>query len=189
MIPAMTRRRAVMRPMVGQGRLQKGMKMTRAGLLPFLLTLLLAAPVAAQSGFGRAQDVGQPVEVTADSLQVNQSTGLATFVGNVLIGQGDMRLSAERVVVTYAAHNPQKISKLHAEGNVTLASGQDAAEAKSADYDVDSGNVVLKGDVLLTQGGNVLSGQTVTVNLASGTANASGRVRSVLQPGNSNGGN
>ncbi|MFT4012010.1 MAG: lipopolysaccharide transport periplasmic protein LptA [Paracoccus sp. (in: a-proteobacteria)] len=165
--------------------------MTRPGLLPLLLALALAlaTPALAQTGFGRAQDVGQPVEVTADSLQVNQATGLATFIGNVLIGQGEMRLAADRVTVTYAANNPQKISKLHAEGNVTLASGQDAAEAKAADYDVASGNVVLTGDVLLTQGASVLSGQSVTVNLASGTAQAQGRVRSVLQPGSANAGN
>ena len=94
-----------------------------------------------------------------------------------------MRLSADSVTVTYAAGGQNRISALHAQGNVTLVSGQDAAEAKVADYSVESGNVVLTGDVLLTQGGNVLAGETVTVNLASGTANASGRVRSVLQPG------
>lgn len=158
--------------------------MTRLGLLPsFALFLLLAVPAAAQAGFGRAQDVGQPVEVTADALQVDQKTGLATFSGHVLIGQGEMRLSADTVAVTYAPGDKQKISKLNAKGNVTLVSGQDAAEAQAADYDVGSGNVVLKGDVLLTQSGNVLAGDTVTVNLANGTANASGRVRSVLQPG------
>lgn len=158
--------------------------MTRTGLMSCLaLSFLLAAPALAQTGFGRAQDVGQPVEVTADALQVDQQTGLATFSGHVLIGQGEMRLSADKVTVTYAAGDRQKISKLNAQGNVTLVSGADAAEAQAADYDVGSGNVVLKGDVLLTQSGNVLAGDTVTVNLASGTANASGRVRSVLQPG------
>lgn len=167
---------------------QKGTLMTRPDLLPLvalglLVTPVLSGPALAQTGFGRAQDVGQPVEVTADSLQVDQKTGLATFLGHVLIGQGEMRLSADKVTVTYAQGNAQKISKLNAQGNVTLASGQDAAEAQAADYDVASGNVVLKGDVLLTQSGNVLAGDTVTVNLASGTANASGRVRSVLQPG------
>lgn len=157
--------------------------MIRSGLLPLLLSLAWAGPVAAQgTGFGNAQDVNAPVEVTADSLQVDQKTGLAVFTGNVLIGQGAMRLSADRVTVTYAGDNAQKISALKAEGNVTLASGEDAAEAKTADYDVESGNVVLRGDVLLTQGTNVLAGETVTVNLATGRANASGRVRSVLQP-------
>ena len=158
-------------------------------LLPVILSLALAggwagaAGAQATSGFGNAQDVKQPVEVTADALSVDQKTGKATFTGHVLIGQGGMRLSADSVTVTYAAGGQNRISALHAQGNVTLVSGEDAAEAKAADYSVESGNVVLTGDVLLTQGGNVLAGETVTVNLASGTANASGRVRSVLQPG------
>lgn len=153
-------------------------------LLPAILMMALSGAALAQAtGFGSAQDVDQPVEVTADSLRVDQKTGLATFSGNVLIGQGAMRLAADSVTVTYAEGNQSRITALHAEGNVTLASGQDAAEARSADYDVESGNVVLRGDVLLSQGGNVLAGETVTVNLETGTANASGRVRSVLQPG------
>ncbi|MDS9466647.1 lipopolysaccharide transport periplasmic protein LptA [Paracoccus sp. MBLB3053] len=158
--------------------------MTRFGLLPFVISLGIASIASAQTtGFGNAQDVKAPVEVTADSLQVDQQTGLAVFSGNVLIGQGGMRLSADRVTVTYSSDSRDRISALKAEGNVTLASGSDAAEAKTADYDVESGNVVLRGDVLLTQGQNVLAGETVTVNLATGSASAAGRVRSVLQPG------
>lgn len=158
-------------------------------LLPVILSLALvcgqtgAAGAQATAGFGNAQDVKQPVEVTADALSVDQKTGRATFSGNVLIGQGAMRLSADSVTVAYAQGGQNRISALHAEGNVTLVSGEDAAEAKAADYDVESGNVVLTGDVLLTQAGNVLAGEKVTVNLATGTAQASGRVRSVLQPG------
>lgn len=160
--------------------------MIRPGpFLPVILSLALAGAAGAQatSGFGNAQDVKQPVEVTADALSVDQKTGKATFSGHVLIGQGAMRLAADSVTVTYAQGGQDRISALHAQGNVTLASGQDAAEAQAADYNVESGNVVLTGDVLLTQGGNILAGEKVTVNLATGTANASGRVRSVLQPG------
>ncbi len=161
--------------------------MIRPGpLLPVFLSLALAAGAAMgqTTGFGNPQDVKQPVEVTADSLTVDQKTGQATFSGNVLIGQGAMRLSAARVTVTYAQGDQRRISALHAQGNVTLASGEDAAEAQAADYDVETGTIVLTGDVLLTQGGNLLAGDKVTVNLESGTANASGRVRSVLQPEN-----
>lgn len=163
---------------------QKGNQMNRLGLLPVILFLGLASPAAAQtSGFGNAQDVSAPVEVTAQNLQVDQKTGLAVFSGDVLIGQGAMRLSADKVTVTYAEGDSRRISMLRAEGNVTLVSGTDAAEAATADYDVKAGNVVLRGDVLLTQGQNVLAGETVTVDLATGQASASGRVRSVLQPG------
>ncbi|MCJ1900798.1 MULTISPECIES: lipopolysaccharide transport periplasmic protein LptA [Paracoccus] len=161
--------------------------MIRPGpLLPVILSLTLAAgPTLGQAaGFGRAQDIKEPVEVTADSLTVDQKTGQATFSGNVLIGQGAMRLSADSVTVTYAQGDQRRISALHAQGNVTLASGEDAAEAQAADYDVETGTIVLTGDVLLSQGGNLLAGDKVTVNLESGTADASGRVRSVLQPEN-----
>ena len=91
-------------------------------------------------------------------------------------------LAADSVTVTYAAGGQQKISALNAQGNVTMVSGPDAAESQAAAYDVAAGNVVLTGNVLLTQQGNVLAGDRVTVDLATGTANASGRVRSLLQP-------
>lgn len=146
---------------------------------------LLMLPLSAlgQSvSFGQRADVKAPVEVTADNLSVDQASGLATFTGNVVIGQGAMRLAADKVTVTYAQGGQNRISALQATGNVTLVNGPDAAEAARADYAVDSGNVVLTGDVVLTQGQNVLSGETVEVNLATGTANVAGRVRSVFQP-------
>jgi lipopolysaccharide export system protein LptA len=153
--------------------------------MPMILSLALAAaPALAQNtGFGNAQDTKLPVEVTSEQLSVDQKTGVATFTGKVVIVQGQMRLAADRVTVTYAQGDKRRISAMHAEGNVTMVSGEDAAESRAADYDVESGNVVLTGDVLMTQTGNVVAGEKVVVNLATGTAQASGRVRSVLQPG------
>ena len=156
--------------------------MLRAAMIALLLS---AASVAAQSvAFGgMQQDRSAPVEVSADNLAVNQADGSAVFTGNVVIGQGDMRLAAERVKVIYGEGGQDRIRALQAEGSVTLVSGDDAAESASADYDVDSGIVVLSGDVVLTQGRNVLTGNRVRVDLNTGTAQAEGRVRSVLQPG------
>ncbi|MFC0200920.1 lipopolysaccharide transport periplasmic protein LptA [Paracoccus rhizosphaerae] len=157
-------------------------------MLRTLLTVLLltaAGPALAQGvAFGGMRaDTSAPVEVSADNLTVDQSDGSALFTGNVVIGQGEMRLSADEVTVEYAAEGQERIRSLTAVGNVTLVSGEDAAEAGQAVYDVDAGSVVLTGDVLLTQGQNVLSGDRVTVDLASGSAQVQGRVRSVLQPG------
>ena len=146
---------------------------------------LLAPPALAQTtAFGGiTADTSEQVEVSADELSVNQKDGSATFTGNVVIAQGDMRLGAQSVTVIYAAGGQQKISRLTATGDVTLVSGEDAAEAREAVYDVVAGNVTLTGDVMLTQGGNILAGQSMVVNLADGTARMQGRVRSVIQPG------
>ena len=157
-------------------------------MLPLLL-LGLAAPVVAQGtsvAFGTIrQDTDQPVEVTADNLSVDQETGTAIFEGNVLIGQGEMRLSAARVKVVYRSGG-QGIQRLEATGGVTLVSGPDAAEAQRADYDIDNGTIVMTGDVLLAQGPSALSADKMSVRLSDGTAQMPGRVKTILQTGNKN---
>ena len=126
-------------------------------VLTTALLLCCAAPVLAQGTnvtFGAiTQDTSLPVEVTADNLAVDQSSGTAVFTGNVMIGQ-------------------------------TLVTGQDAAEAERADYSIDSGEIEMSGNVLLTQGNSALTAEKMFVNLRNGTARMSGRVKTILQTGN-----
>jgi lipopolysaccharide export system protein LptA len=153
-----------------------------------LLCLLAAAPVAAHAqgasvAFGGLkQDTSQPVEISADQLAVNQADGTATFSGNVLVGQGQMRLSAGSVRVEYGADG-KAIERLHATGGVTLASGAEAAEAREAVYTIASGQVVMTGDVMLTQGQSALSGQKLVIDLKAGTGVVEGRVQTIFVPG------
>ena len=156
-----------------------------------LIALTLAAtPVSAiaqgtQIAFGGLQhDTTQPVEVSSDQLQINQADGSAVFTGNVVIGQGEMRLSASRVVVEYGQSNGnQKISKMHATGGIVLVNGSEAAEAEEAVYSIDNGNIVMTGNVILTQGQSALSSNRMVVNLKTGQATLEGRVKSILQTG------
>lgn len=130
------------------------------------------------------QDTSLPVEVTADSLSVSQQDGTAIFTGNVVIIQGEMRLAAPRVLVVYAEATEgqqARIARLEATGGVTLVSGPDAAEADSADYNVDDGFVVMRGNVLLTQGASALTSDLMRVNLEDGTAQMDGRVKTILR--------
>ncbi|MEM8730741.1 MAG: lipopolysaccharide transport periplasmic protein LptA [Pseudomonadota bacterium] len=130
---------------------------------------------------GLRADTSLPVEVTADALDVNQADGTAVFTGNVVVGQGEMRLSATEVLVVYK-EDRSGIDRLVATGEVVLVNGPDAAEADKADYAIDSGQVVMTGDVLLTQGQNALSGEQLNVDLATGTARMTGRVRTIFLP-------
>ncbi len=136
----------------------------------------------AQVAFGNTEQNSRlPVEVTADNLDVNQTDGTAIFTGNVLIGQGEMRLSAPRVLVVYKS-DQTGIEELRASGGVTLVSGEDAAEARTADYNVDTGLIEMEGDVLLLQGVNALTGDRMFVDTRAGTARVTGRVKTILQP-------
>ena len=136
---------------------------------------------SSQVAFGSLkQDPDLPVEVTAETLDVNQQDGTAVFNGNVVVIQGEMRLAAARVLVIYSEEE-SAIKRLIATGDVVLVSGPDEAEAERADYEIDSGTVVMTTNVLLRQGTAAVSGDKMTVNLLTGTAEMDGRVKTIFQ--------
>lgn len=155
-----------------------------------LAGLLLLAPAAAtaqaQVPFaGLAADRDAPVELSAETLKVDQAAGTALFTGEVLAVQGGLRLAADRLRVDYArseGDGRNRIARLHATGNVTLTTPEDAAEAQEALYDLDAGRITLSGDVLLTQGGNALAGDRLVLDLETSAGRMEGRVRSVILP-------
>lgn len=157
---------------------------------PFLaaalaLGLTAVAPVGAMAQQmalgGLKADPKAPVQVTSDKLAVDQQSGHAVFSGNVVVIQGGMRLKAAEVTVDYDPADRTRITTMHATGGVTMVSPDEAAEGRDAVYDVATGQVVMTGDVLLTQGQSVMSGQKLTVDLRSGTGHMDGRVRTILQ--------
>ena len=151
-----------------------------------LCCLLMPVAVGAQQANiafgGLKQDTSLPVQVEADSLTVEQASGTAVFSGNVRVAQGDLKLAAARVQVEYAADG-KAIERLHASGGVTMANASDAAEAKEAVYTIDSGNLVMTGDVLLTQGQSAIAGQKLVIDLKAGTGVMEGRVSTTFVPG------
>lgn len=159
-------------------------------LFVFLIsTLWFTLPATAQNvAFGAVKaDPSQPVEVTSDALSVNQADGSAEFTGSVLIVQGVMRLSADKVLVIYRTDTEGKraIERLEATGSVILVSGPDAAEAQRAEYTIDEGTIVMTGNVLLNQSAGTLASQRMVVNLTTGTASMAGRVKTILNPSSS----
>ncbi|MGR3467290.1 MAG: lipopolysaccharide transport periplasmic protein LptA [Shimia sp.] len=151
-------------------------------LRTLLACLILASPAAAQVGLsGLTTDASAPLEIAADNLAVDNGDGTATFTGNVVIGQGELRLAAPRVEVFYSTDGG--ISRLVASGGITLATAAEAVEAARADYDLASDEIVLTGDVLLTQGQSAVSAERMRINTEVGTAQLEGRVRTVIQTG------
>lgn len=153
-----------------------------------VILLLSPLPALSQTGVafgGLSHDTSLPVEVTADRLEVDQADGSATFVGNVVVGQGDMRMSAGEVRVEYATGEAStgEIERLFASGGVTLVNGSEAAEAAEAVYTIDTGTVVLTGGVILTQGQNALSADQLVIDLQAGTGTLTGRVKTIIQSG------
>ena len=164
--------------------------------MSYFRNILFIVPLAVFASIGLAQgtnvafgnvkaDPSLPVEVTADNLDVNQETGAAEFKGGVVVSQGEMTLSANRVLVVYN-QTQSGIDRLEATENVILVSGPDVAEADKAEYTIESGEVIMTGNVVLSQGPNTLTSERMTVSLIDGTAKMSGRVKTVLIPSEKN---
>lgn len=142
--------------------------------------------LAAQTGValnGLRLDPNAPIETRADSLRVDRATQSSIFEGNVVIGQGDFRIAANRVVIS---SNGNGISKITASGGVTFTTATDAIEARSAEYSLASGSLVMRGNVLLSQGQSAIMGDRVRINLRDGSAVFDGNVRTILQTGTGN---
>ncbi|MCA8869687.1 MAG: LptA/OstA family protein [Rhodobacteraceae bacterium] len=153
-----------------------------------IISTTSVSPVFSQTtavSFGAStHDPKLPVEIVADTFTLNQNKGTAVFDGNVVVGQGDMRLSAGNILVEYGAADSTdagKISRMIATGGVTLVNGDEAAEADRAIYRLSEGIIVLEGNVLVTQGQSALSGQEFTINLNDGSARFEGRVKTIFQ--------
>ncbi|MEM8548927.1 MAG: lipopolysaccharide transport periplasmic protein LptA [Pseudomonadota bacterium] len=133
-------------------------------------------------------DSGAPVEITSESLELNQSEGVATFTGNVFVRQGGITLTCDRMIVEYGRDDStgqDEIRTIRMFGKVTFASDREAAEADSAVYSLAGESLVMTGNVLVTQGPTALSSDRLTYNLASGQGVMEGNVKTILnQAGN-----
>ena len=179
--------------------------MSRTRLLSATLGgVLLAAPsgVCAQDF---EHDPDRPIEITADSLEVVQADRIATFAGNVDAVQGDLVLSADELKVHYRGGGEEEepaapgatgtIRRIEAFGNVVMSSPRETARGEVGVYDVGGRLVTLDGSVVLTRDENVIRGDRLELDLATGvsrviatTTAAQGaapeqRVRAVFTPG------
>ena len=165
----------------GVWRVWVSIKVMTAAVAMGLSGTMLTAQGTGLSFAGLDQVRGLPVEVTADELQVNNATGETVFSGNAVLGQGDMRIAAPEIRIIYAAAENGRIQRLEASGGVTFVTAEEAAEAQSAVYEVAQGRVIMRGSVILTQGPNVLSGDSLDVNLGTGQGQMRGNVRTIIQ--------
>jgi lipopolysaccharide export system protein LptA len=173
--------------------------------LLIVLSLVLL-PCKVSLGQSLDHDSSQPIEISADSLEVEQEQQVATFAGNVDAVQGDLVLSADQLRVHYegkdsavgiAAGSGNRIRRIDAEGSVIIASPEETAEGDQGTYDVRGKLVVLEGGVVLTRGENVVRGERLVMDLVSGKSrivgaettvadgdevSSGGRVRALFTP-------
>ena len=146
------------------------------------------APNALQ---GFQQNRGQPVQIEAPRLEVRDKDKVATFSGNVKVVQGDTTMRCKKLVVFYeqqsktaSRRRPAQTMKAATPGPGRLIADQQARGQRRRDrepegsdrdrrralFDMKSNTVTLLGNVLVSQGPNVMRGEKLVVDLTTGVS-------------------
>ena len=144
--------------------------MKRLAVLIALLSLSSFSALAqnAPNPFeGLSKGADEEIKVSADTTVADFNQQTATYKGNVVVEQGEMKLRSDELKI-FAKNGT--ISRIEANGNVVLASPTGSAKSASAVYDVGPRLVKLTGGVVLTNQDNVMRGSELQVKLASGEA-------------------
>jgi lipopolysaccharide export system protein LptA len=181
-----------------------------------------AAPGPFQ-GMMNDQKKDQPVQIEAATLEVRDKSKTATFSGNVQVVQGDTTMKCQSLVVFYGqeigiagngkpAATPvtttkstpgmpqgaQNIRRIEAHGGVTVLTKDQNVKGDTGIYDLETKQITLSGNVVVSQGQNVIHGEKVVVDTVTGSAKVESgssnggvgagapgppRVRALIQPG------
>ena len=130
--------------------------------MAFVASLVLALP----------EDKKQPIEIEAQSVIVDETTGFSEFSGNAEVRQGSLLLLAELIQVQ--TNNDEVVSMI-AKGSLEkpakYVQSQEnqsrfiEATATLITYDVNAGMIFLVGNARLVQGFDSFSGNTLNYDI------------------------
>ena len=143
--------------------------LTLLAVAPLILTSALAAPAGAQS---TANASSAPVMYGANSGEYT-SNGFA-LRGAAEVLQGDNRLRADSINGFTSGGDLQRVE---ASGSVYFVTPNETIRGDRAVYTLGNGEVVVTGDVILTQGKNVLTGGRLVYNVRTQQARMEGAPR------------
>ncbi|WP_262693504.1 LptA/OstA family protein [Kordiimonas aquimaris] len=143
----------------------------------FSIALAFNTTAVAQSIL-KDHDTRQPLDISAERLEMQQKQGRAIFSGAVQVTQGKLLLRSDTITVFYKLDsgdtNPA-ISRLDAQGKFSVTSETETLTGDWGIYDVDRQLITVGGDVSFDQGGSELKGSRLEFDLVSGLAKLDGQ--------------
>jgi len=104
----------------------------------------------------------QPINVNSDTFEGDLATKIGTYIGNVIVIQGDMRMRADRVKVNVAQGKPTRIE---ATGKVVVNSKSGIATGDDGIYELASHTITMTGHVVLTKEKDVMRGTKLVMDM------------------------
>lgn len=156
------------------------------GWLSLVLLLFGSAETLALSG-----DRDQPMTLEADSVSIDEETGVSLYEGNVVITQGSLKLWADRL---WIHRRDGKTEKLISEGKPTrfrqMTDDQQEVKGRAlrAEFFVDRDELLLFDEAVLEQGADSFRSDRIVYNRgttqvrAGASADGKQRVQVIIEP-------
>jgi len=132
----------------------------------------------------------QPVHIEANTLEIHDKDSYAVFSGNVVVQQGDSTMRSREMKVHYegslregqkaTTEKPapdqqtvrndasQRIRRIEAIGGVIITNKDQKATGDFGVFDMRTNTATITGNVVLSQGPNVMRGERLVVDLKTG---------------------
>lgn len=128
------------------------------------ITISARQAIVDDDGTGRAEEV----EAEAPPLNIHSKSAVWSFVertarfeGDVLVTRADVTLRCDVLTVSFL--RPDRIENAIAEGGVEVIQGQRTASSSRAELTAADGMLVMTGQPVITDSGNRLSGDRITL--------------------------
>lgn len=153
--------------------------------LCLLISLLLPLPAVALN-----TDQDQPINIEADTADLDDNAGITVYRGNVIVTQGSLHLTGDTVTVFSPERN---LKEVKAEGNPARFKQRPdnknedmRAQSRIMIYRVDEEKLVLLEDAHLWQGKDEISGNRIDYDIKADVGKAvkgeKERVKVTIQP-------
>ena len=158
----------------------------------WIINVVLVAACAVPAAWARVDDRTQPINISADHVEIDDQQGVSRYSGAVKYSQGTMHLDADTATI----YSDQRVMKRFvANGSparyrqVTDTEGVEIrAHADEIEYLADSEHLLFRGSAHLWRGGDEFAGNLIEYDArndvvsAHGDESGEGRVQVVIQP-------
>jgi len=153
----------------------------------------------AVNAFALSTDSEQPLQLSADSANIQDKKGISTYRGNVILVQGSIQLNADKLVLYHTAE--RDLEKMIATGSPVRfkqrPDGQSRdinASAMKMTYDVSTQTIDMQQQAVLWQENDAFRGESIRYDLQNdaviadskrnqdGTVDKTGRVHVIIAP-------
>lgn len=142
------------------------------------------------SAWALDSDRQQPIYIDADHVEMDESKGVSTYTGNVVVVQGSMQINSDKLVIYTEKRKPTRYVATGKPARYKQQPKPDEGDvvgtSNEMEYTASDKKLYLRGNAHVTRQGDVFQGDKLTYDtakdLVSGSGGEGGRIRMIIQP-------